>query len=122
MRKAFVSNDQSKFSVCLRKCMRGFDLMIPRGSAEWKSYFYEKTMTENDWRSLALWLLDCEAATTEHLLYLKSASKSEIRRHKSICKSAVNMIKSFGQLKPEGIKYNVIDMERILNRATFKEE
>jgi len=39
-----------------------------------------------DYPSLLLWLADCQAGTTEHLKRLKSASKSELRRHLNICR------------------------------------
>lgn len=74
-------------------------------------------MNELHWKNLALWLLDCEAATTQHLVDLKSSSKSEKNRHQSICTGAVNMIESFGQIMPKGIYLGTPDFDRIVARA-----
>lgn len=38
-----------------------------------------------DWRELALFLADCQAATSERELSLRSGSKGEKRRHRDIC-------------------------------------
>jgi hypothetical protein len=41
-----------------------------------------------DWKKLALFLADCQAATTMRELSIKSGSKSEKRRHRDICQMA----------------------------------
>lgn len=46
------------------------------------------------WKDLALWLLDCEAATLERLKGLKTASKAEIRRHTEICSRSLSAIEA----------------------------
>lgn len=48
-------------------------------------------LTEKE--KMLYWLADCEAATLEHLVSLKSASKSEISRHTGICENLRAMLK-----------------------------
>lgn len=45
-----------------------------------------------NWKSIALYLLECEAATVEYLMGIKSGSKSERRRHKTIVNKALAAI------------------------------
>lgn len=59
----------------------------------------EKSYVEPDWKELALHLLDCEAATGYHLGSLKSGSKSEKDRHRSILRSAIGIIEGTGGFK-----------------------
>jgi hypothetical protein len=61
-------------------------------------------MTLEDWRDLALFLADCEAATAYHALTTKSVSKSERRRHLSICEKAEYMLEHgvfIGRRRPQ---------------------
>lgn len=46
-------------------------------------------MTDADyWKAAVLYLADCQVATSHHVASLKSTSKSERRRHASICRRA----------------------------------
>lgn len=57
-----------------------------------------------DWKSLALWLLDCEVATTEHLQSLKSSSKFEVRRHLSICVGSLQYLDGIPDRRPRPVE------------------
>ncbi len=52
---------------------------------------------------LLLLLMDCEAATLEHLALTKSSSKSEISRHKVICEKILGVLHGTDQVfaRPE---------------------
>lgn len=47
-----------------------------------------------EWEKLTIWLADCQAATAEGYAHRKSASKSEKKRHASICASLQPMIEN----------------------------
>ena len=49
--------------------------------------------TPDEWKEIAIWLADCEAATCAELALKKSASKSEKRRHALICERAGAMLR-----------------------------
>lgn len=62
-----------------------------------------------NWEEIAVWLADCQAATTAHLASLKSSSKSELRRHSNICREVIGQIeKGLPVLRPSD-KQRVID-------------
>jgi hypothetical protein len=45
-----------------------------------------------EWKKISSYLADCHVATFEGLLGKKSASKSELRRHTSICDFAIKCL------------------------------
>jgi hypothetical protein len=46
----------------------------------------------DEWKQLALWLIDCECATAYHALTTKSVAKYEKRRHTLICDDLRKML------------------------------
>jgi len=71
-----------------------------------------------DWKALALYLLDCEAATAQRMADLKSAPKREKRRHADICLAAIRALTT--GLPPQGAR--VREADRVLQRASGAEE
>jgi hypothetical protein len=49
------------------------------------------------------WLTECELATLERLSILKSASKHDLSRHRSICETAVRYCRELG-VTPIGLE------------------
>lgn len=69
---------------------------------------------EPDWKSIALYLADCHAATAEYDGALSSTSKTRRERFASICEKALAAIRS-GALPDERGTIRV-DQARIENR------
>lgn len=67
-----------------------------------------------DYRGVLLWLADCQAATTAHLQNLKSASKSELKRHVDICRDLLAVLES-GQIGSD--RFTGADLREIRPRS-----
>lgn len=48
-------------------------------------------MNEPDWKSIAMYLADCHAATGEHEALMSRTSRSSARRMRDICATAAQM-------------------------------
>lgn len=70
------------------------------------------------WKDLAIWLLDCEAATAFQVSSVKRSSKSERNRHRRICEIAVNGILS-GCFRGDGSRFSTpeVYLQRVVDRA-----
>lgn len=68
----------------------------------------ETQNSPSEWEKIAIYIADCEAATTAHLAALKSSSKSELKRHQSICQTLLDSIKAEYLVKQPSKKDSVI--------------
>lgn len=74
----------------------------------------------DEWKQIALWLMDCECATAYDALTIKHVSKYEKRRHVSICSNLVKMLQDgrFSGHRPSERE----NVERRLRRLTELKE
>ena len=71
----------------------------------------------NEWKEIALWLAECEAATLEHLQSLENPPRNELNRHLSVCRDARRMIRN---THFEGLPSSYFRVVERLNKALIK--
>jgi hypothetical protein len=83
----------------------------------------EGPMTEHE--QILYWISDCEAATLEYLAGLKSPSRSELRRHRDICKSLHQMLVTGHFMERSPVRKETVIQKRLktaVERAIRVEE
>jgi hypothetical protein len=65
------------------------------------------------WKDLALWLIDCQAATAYDVLSQKSMPKCEKERHKHICEIIIKSLDADVLMSRHGVRQEAAIRERV---------
>jgi hypothetical protein len=78
-----------------RQLLEAYMVMVREGVDSVRFYNLQDAVLQrmSGWKSIALHLANCEAATAEDFAMRKSASKMEKKRHASICEDILKMFK-----------------------------